>query len=363
MFDKLVKIRDSFAEPRWLRLLLVLAAVLCAGCGTTRTRTATEQLLMSDAVDRSIEQIDFSPLQGRRIFFDTQYLNTIKGLGFVNSDYVISSLRQQMLAAGCLLEEKADTAEYIVEGRCGALGTDGHEVTYGMPASTGLSNAASVLPNVPTIPLIPEISVARREDNRAAAKIGVFAYHRETRLPVWQSGVTVSTSNAKDLWLFGAGPFQTGSIYDGTQFAGSRIRLPLTHDDDDEHVRHAPVPYFDEYDFERERRVAERRRQQTLESIERLADIPELMPLSQSAFEGSFGPRRLPAAEDSEPVRVASQPEPENASPTPAAEPAAESAAKPAAEPAAENVPATKVAPAKESSDPDEAESEPTVVR
>jgi hypothetical protein len=350
MFDKRVKIRDSIAEPRWLRLLLVLAAVLCAGCGTTRTRTATEQLLMSDAVDRSIEQIDFSPLRGRRIYFDTQYLNTIKGLGFVNSDYVISSLRQQMLAAGCLLQEKADTAEYIVEGRCGALGTDGHEVTYGMPASTGLSNAASVLPSVPAVPLIPEISVARREDNRAAAKIGVFAYHRETRLPIWQSGVTVSTSNAKDLWLFGAGPFQTGSIYDGTQFAGSRIRMPLTHDDD-EHVRHAPVPYFDEYDFERERRVAERRRRQTLASIERLADIPELMPLSQSAFEGSFGPRRLPATEDFEPVRVASQPEPEKASPAPAAEPAAES------------VPATNAAPAKEPSEPDEAEAEPTVVR
>ncbi|MCL4200902.1 MAG: hypothetical protein KJ000_00305 [Pirellulaceae bacterium] len=374
MFKRPVTTCDSSAEPQWLRLLLVLAAVLCAGCGTTRTRTATEQLLMSDAVDRSIEQIDFSPLRGRRIFFDTQYLNTIKGLGFVNSDYLISSLRQQMLAAGCLLEEKADTAEYIVEGRCGALGTDGHEVTYGMPASTGLSNAASVLPNVPTIPLIPEISVARREDNRAAAKIGVFAYHRETRLPVWQSGVTVSTSNAKDVWVFGAGPFQSGSIYDGTQFAGSRIRLPLTHDDE-EPAHHAPVSYFQEHDFERERRMAERRRRQTLESIERLADIPELMPLTQSAFESSSGPRRLPAAEESAPVSVASKPEPANAAsrpepanaaskpeqekaaptptPTPTAKPEGEDAAAPAAEGEA----------AKKASESDDASSEPTVLR
>ncbi len=370
MFNRPVKTCDSSAEPQWLRLLLVLAAVFCAGCGTTRTRTATEQLLMSDAVDRSIEQIDFSPLRGRRIFFDTQYLNTIKGLGFVNSDYVISSLRQQMLAAGCLLEDKADTAEYIVEGRCGALGTDGHEVTYGMPASTGLSNAASVLPNVPTIPLIPEISIARREDNRAAAKIGVFAYHRETRLPVWQSGVTVSTSNAKDVWVFGAGPFQSGNIYDGTQFAGNRIRLPLTHDDE-EPVYHAPVSYFEEYDFERDRRIAERRRRQTLESIERLADIPELMPLTQSAFETSSGPRRLPASEESEPVSVASKPEP--ASPTskpepasPASRPEPEKASPtptPATKSEGEDAPAGEDAAANEPSESDEASSEPTVLR
>lgn len=293
--------------------LLIMTFAFCLGCGTTRTRTATEQLLMSDAVDRSVAQIDFSPLGGKTVFFDTRYITAIKGQGFVNADYIISSLRQQMLAAGCLLQDKLEDADYVIEGRCGALGTDGHEITYGMPASSGLSNAASIVPGVPTVPLIPEISVARREDNRAAAKIGVFAYHRELRMPVWQAGVTVTTSNAKDVWVFGAGPFQTGSIYDGTQFAGSRIRMPLAHDDGEEPSRPNPVSYFDEFDFERERRIAERRRRQVLESIEQLGEIPDLLPISQMAFEGSFGPRRLPPvaleSDLSSPVIVASKPD------------------------------------------------------
>ncbi len=292
--------------------LLIMTFAFCLGCGTTRTRLATEQLLMSDAVDRSVAQIDFSPLGGKTVFFDTRYITAIKGQGFVNADYIISSLRQQMLAAGCLLQDKIEDADYVIEGRCGALGTDGHEITYGMPASSGLSNAASIVPGVPTVPLIPEISVARREDNRAAAKIGVFAYHRELRTPVWQAGVTVTTSNAKDVWVFGAGPFQTGSIYDGTQFAGSRIRMPLAHDDE-EPSRPNPVSYFDEFDFERERRIADRRRRQVLESIEQLGEIPDLLPISQMAFEGSFGPRRLPPVELesdlSPPVIVASKPD------------------------------------------------------
>jgi hypothetical protein len=312
MLKRILRNESDGVQRLHAACLLIMAFAFCVGCGTTRTRTATEQLLMSDAVDRSVAQIDFSPLSGKTVFFDTRFVTAIKGQGFVNADYIISSLRQQMLAAGCLLQDKIEEADYVIEARCGALGTDGHEITYGVPASSGLSNAASILPNVPTIPLIPEISVARREDNRAAAKIGVFAYHQERRMPVWQAGVTVTTSNAKDVWIFGAGPFQTGSIYDGPQFAGSRIRMPLAHDDD-EPSRPNPVSYFDEFDFERERRIAERQQRQVLESIEQLGEIPDLLPISQMAFEGSFGPRRLPPVEPendlSPPVIVASKPD------------------------------------------------------
>ena len=313
MLDRILAYEDSSGGSLISLPLLLLAALCCAGCGTTRTRTATEQLLMSDAVDRSVAQIDFSPLRGKQVFFDTRYINAIKGQHFVNAEYIISSLRQQILAAGCLLEDTVEKAEYVIEGRCGALGTDGHEITYGVPASSGLSSAASILPGVPAVPLIPEISVARREDNRAAAKIGVFAYHRESRMPVWQAGVTVSTSNAKDVWLFGAGPFQTGTIYDGPQFAGNRLRMPLAHDDEEPSSPNL-VSYYDQFDFERERRIAERRRRQTLEAIEKLADVPELLPISQMAFENSYGPRRLLPVESeivpAEPVIVASKPEP-----------------------------------------------------
>ena len=42
----------------------ILLSLALTGCGSTKSRTATEQLLMSDAVDRAIAQIDFSELAG-----------------------------------------------------------------------------------------------------------------------------------------------------------------------------------------------------------------------------------------------------------------------------------------------------------
>lgn len=208
---------------------ILIALLACAGgCGTTREKLATEQLLMSDAVDRAVASIDFRPLRGEKIYLDTTYVRQIKGTAFVNADYIISSLRQQMVLAGCLLQENREEADFIAEARVGVLGTDAHDVNYGLPGSQGISAAASLVAGGTPLPSFPEVSFARKTDDTAASKIAVFAYHRETREPIWQSGVAVARSSARANWILGAGPFQSGSIYTGTEFADTLRPSPLT---------------------------------------------------------------------------------------------------------------------------------------
>lgn len=202
---------------------LCFVASLLTGCGTTRDYQATEQLVLSDAVDRSVSTIDFRPLTGRKVYLDTSYLRSVKGPAFVNADYVTSALRQQIIAAGCLMQDSAKDADLIIEARIGTLGADDHRVTYGVPENNVLSGAASVIPNSPAVPALPEIALARREAREGAAKIAAFAYDRETRQAVWQSGISQSSATAKDTWLFGVGPFQSGTIRDETKLAGSRM--------------------------------------------------------------------------------------------------------------------------------------------
>lgn len=237
------------AARRIAAFLALSIPVILAGCGTTKSRTATEQLLNSNAVDEAVARIDFRPLAGRKIYFDTSYIPSVhpvnKDAGFANAPYIIGSLRQQMMAAGCRLQEKPDTAEFIVEARVGAMGADSHEVTYGIPASNALSSAAAVVtPAAPPLPAIPELSFAKRADQRAAAKIAVFAYHKETRVALWQSGISQVSSSAKDVWLLGVGPFQRGTIYDGTTFAGSELDLSLASGGEDGEVQ--PPIHFEE---------------------------------------------------------------------------------------------------------------------
>ena len=206
------------------RILTAILILISSGCGTTRERLATDQLLMSDAVDRCIAHIDFSPLGDAKVFLDTQYLRSVKSGSVVNSDYIISSLRQQMLQAGCLLQDTRDEADIIVEARVGTLGQDAHDINYGLPANNTLQTAAELVGNTPPVPAMPDVSLAKKTEESAAAKIAVFAYHRESKHPVWQSGLSVARSTAKNKWVMGAGPFQSGEIYTGTHFAGERLK-------------------------------------------------------------------------------------------------------------------------------------------
>src|SRR5687768_13242341 len=116
-------------------LVMSVPALLAAavGCGSTRwsdtQRTATEQMLISDAVDRSINQLDFRVLSGKDVYFKEDFLK-----GTVDQLYVASSIRQHLLATGCILKEKPEEATYIVEARAGAGGTDRHDLLFGVPA-------------------------------------------------------------------------------------------------------------------------------------------------------------------------------------------------------------------------------------
>jgi len=204
-------------------LTLLAICALVSGCGTTKwsdsPRTATEQLLISDAVDRAISEIDFSALADQNVYLDTRYIMTV-----LDQNYVVSTLRQHMLASGCIIKDKAENADYIVEVRSGSLGTNRQDLLFGIPATN--------LPAPGLVPggsaPIPEIALAKRTNQHAVCKIAVFAYDRMSGRPVWQSGNRKVASRAKDSWFLGAGPFQRGNIYDGTAFAGEKIRRPFS---------------------------------------------------------------------------------------------------------------------------------------
>ncbi len=211
--------------------------MMVMGCGTTKSYIATEQLLMSDAVDATVAKLDFTPLASKRVYLDATYLKTQKSGTLIDSDYVISSLRQQMVGAGVQIVDTREESELIAEARLGALGLDGHSVTYGIPANSALSAASTAMTSTPMLPIIPEISFGRHEAKSGAAKIAVFAFDRETRAPYWQSGIAKAASDSHDSWLLGIGPWQRGTIYDRTLFAGSPVAGGDLLDSSDRDIR------------------------------------------------------------------------------------------------------------------------------
>ncbi|MGQ9820265.1 MAG: DUF6655 family protein [Thermogutta sp.] len=208
--------------PGSAAVILAAAVTCCAGCGTSKwtetRRTATEQLLISTSIDQAVSEIDFRALVGKMVFLDETYLKDV-----VDSSYLVSSLRQQLLSGGAILCEKKDQADYVVEVRAGSVGTDMHSLLVGVPQT----NLPSALSAVGAPSNIPEIPLVKRTKQTAVTKILLFAYHRESGRPLWQSGEVLAKSWAQDVWILGAGPIQRGDIYSGTQLAGERLDIPF----------------------------------------------------------------------------------------------------------------------------------------
>jgi hypothetical protein len=206
---------------RAILAMVSLAVVASAGCGTVKTsgtaRTGTEQLLLTNAWDTAIQQIDFRPLTGVPVFLDVTQVSAI------DQGWVVSSLRQAMLTQGVLLRAKAEQAQWIVEARVGAYGTDQYDWLFGI-AQTTIPQTITGVPSG----TIPEISLAKKNDQVGVAKLALFAYDRGSGQIVWTSGTQIGTSSAKNVYIGGLGPIQSGTIRGGTEFIG--MKIPLASD-------------------------------------------------------------------------------------------------------------------------------------
>jgi hypothetical protein len=205
-------------KPRSSRLFAGITLAAClAGCGTLRTtdttRSATEMLLVSQSADQAVAQIDFTPLAEKTVFLDGSGIDK----DLIDKGYVMSLVRQNMLANGALLQDDKSRAEYVVDLRIGALGTDRHSMLVGTPAI----QLPSVVPGLPTN--IPEIALLKKNDQRGVAKLAVFAYNRITGRALWQSGMAESVSREHDTWFMGAGPFSHGTIRQQVELAGEPL--------------------------------------------------------------------------------------------------------------------------------------------
>ena len=195
---------------------IAAALTVSTGCGTTKwsdtSRTATEQLLISSAMDDVIDEFDFYPLTGRKIYIES------KGVVSTDKEYLLSLLRQQLAANGTFIQETKESADYVLEVSTGAVGTNRYELMYGVPETS----VPAVL-TLGTATTIPEVPFIKRTDQKAQIKLTMWAYNKKTGAIIWQSGEKLKTASIRDRWIFGAGPFTKSSFNEKTQMGGDDV--------------------------------------------------------------------------------------------------------------------------------------------
>ncbi len=179
----------------WLGLLIGLS-----GCATIKqsdtSRTGVEQLLISSAVDRSLNKVDFRPIARAKVYIEPKYLDC------VDKNYILLSLHQHLLAHDCTLVDKPEDSDVTVEIGSGAVGTDRKDVFLGVPE---ISLPGSQI-------ALPRLAMFTKTRSNGTAKLALVAFDSKSRKPVINQGTSLARSDHNNWSLLGAGPVVTGSV-------------------------------------------------------------------------------------------------------------------------------------------------------
>lgn len=192
----------------WTLILWCLVAS-ATGCSTLRTtepgRTATEQFLLSQAAQRSIEMLSTRPVRDRLVYLDTTYLIGDKYPKEENL-FLAGELRARLLESGTRLTDDRAEAQIIMEVRSLGVGIDRVDALVGVPSLHVPAAGGS------TSVVTPEIAIVKRLRQRGYASIAYVAYWREGGEIVASSGPFLGRTEREDFWILGFGPQTWGTI-------------------------------------------------------------------------------------------------------------------------------------------------------
>lgn len=179
--------------------LCVICFVFMMGCSTIKqsdtSRTGLEQLLISNAVDQSLDKVDFRPIAGAKVNLKSELLDC------VDKNYIILVTKSRLLANKCILVDKPEDADVQVEIASGGVGTDRTELVVGTPeVPLGLMGS------------IPKIHFYERNKAMGTAKLVVVATDIKTKQPLINSGFALARSDHQHWTMLGAGPVLSGSV-------------------------------------------------------------------------------------------------------------------------------------------------------
>ena len=170
--------------------IICCAAAVCflvSGCADPRItntgRNAVEQLLLTNAVDRSVSKLDFRMLAGEKIRID--YSNLAPQ---TEKNYVQAILEARVAAAGAIIALKADEAKYVLRPVCATLATEDSKIMFGTP------QLPVPIPDMSLSLVIPELPLFKRINRYGHCKLAVEILEAKTNKQARVVGPAISSS-------------------------------------------------------------------------------------------------------------------------------------------------------------------------
>lgn len=179
-------------------LLSIAAALALAGCTTNRLtepgQTATEQLLISTAIDHAVVRLNPNLPAGTRVFVDPQYYDNAPGDAALYTKYAIASIRDRLLRLGLRLVDDRKSADVVAEVRTGGQSIDHHDFLLGIPS------LPIPVPLTQAVISTPKVALFENDRQTGVAKLAITAVGKDGGLAN-STGPTYGESQKKEITL------------------------------------------------------------------------------------------------------------------------------------------------------------------
>lgn len=186
-------------------LAICAAAALLCGCGTFRdtvpSRSASEQVLLSTAADRAIEEMADNWIRNTRVLIDTSQLDAY------DQEYLVQRLRRAVLYRGGILVDDSQQADAVLEVASGGFSIDTGRFAIGIPEITLPVPFAGQLE-------LPEIAFFKQMRHVGKAKILFTVLDPKSGRQYVDVPICYGRSRRTLWWIFFIGPFDTSDIPD-----------------------------------------------------------------------------------------------------------------------------------------------------
>lgn len=161
---------------KWIFVLAIASVFAITGCTepsiTNTGRNAVQELLLSHAVERGLDQMDFRPLKDKKVVMDYVYLAPQ-----AHKEYFQACAETCMYTSGATIVAKAEEADYIVRLYVGALATESTQWNIGTPT------LPIPIPDTSLNVAIPELSLLKRITRNGVARFSALVLDAKTKKP------------------------------------------------------------------------------------------------------------------------------------------------------------------------------------
>jgi len=145
-------------------MLLLLSACALSREQSKTSRTATEQLLVSQALERSLSRVSVPLPDGSSVAVETA------GLKDTDAAFTRELVASRLSSLGVRVQKKEEEASYLVRVIIQTLGTDQENSFFGMPPVTSV-----LLPFA-----LPELAIYKHEHQRGVVRLRLEIFERAT---------------------------------------------------------------------------------------------------------------------------------------------------------------------------------------